>query len=160
MFSPVAMLSYPLSKSGTSHHLRAETFRLFHSSCPLSLVLRLYGLMLSQDTRALPYLKKKKKNRTLQFSLKSQWHPDILFLKHASSIFRRSPNRACGFSMMEQVRLCAVKPTENRLGSSMNHFQGWKTVWICHCHALEKGCQVQTLSRKEGGPEAPRLSYT
>ena len=22
----------------------------------------------------------------------------------------------------------------------MNHLQGWKTVWICYCHALEEGC--------------------
>ena len=41
---------------------------------------------------------------------------------------------------MGQVRLCAVWPTENWLGSSMNHIQGWKAVWICYWHALEKGC--------------------
>ena len=41
---------------------------------------------------------------------------------------------------MEQVRLCAVWPTENWLGSSMNQVQGWKTVLICYCHALETGC--------------------
>ena len=34
----------------------------------------------------------------------------------------------CGFSMMEQVRLCAVWPTENWLGNSINHIQGWMTV--------------------------------
>ena len=38
---------------------------------------------------------------------------DILFLKHASSIFRHSSNPVCGSSIMEQVRLCAVWPTEN-----------------------------------------------
>ena len=38
---------------------------------------------------------------------------DILFLKHDSSIFRQSSNPVCGFSMMEQVRLCCVWPTEN-----------------------------------------------
>ena len=43
---------------------------------------------------------------------------------------------------MEQVRLCAVLPTENWLASSMNHIQGRMTVWICYCHALEKGCLV------------------
>ena len=31
---------------------------------------------------------------------------DILFLKHASSLFRQSSNPVCGFSMMEQVSLC------------------------------------------------------
>ena len=44
---------------------------------------------------------------------------DILFLKLASSIFRQSSNPVCGFSMMKQVRLFAVLPTENWLGSSM-----------------------------------------
>ena len=34
-------------------------------------------------------------------------------------------NPVCGFSKMEQVRLCAVWPTENWLGSSINHIQGW-----------------------------------
>ena len=54
--------------------------------------------------------------------------PDILFLKHARSILRQSSNPLCGFSMMEQVRLCVVWARENWLGSSMNHLQGWKTV--------------------------------
>ena len=42
---------------------------------------------------------------------------------------------------MEQVRLCAVWPTENWIGSSMNHIQGCMTVWeSCRCrHALDKG---------------------
>ena len=54
---------------------------------------------------------------------------DILLLKHARSILRQSSNPVCGFSMMEQVRLCAVLPTENWLGSSLNHIQGyWMTV--------------------------------
>ena len=43
---------------------------------------------------------------------------------------------------MEQVRLCAVWPTENWLGSSRNHMQGWMIVWECCRHALEKECLV------------------
>ena len=43
-------------------------------------------------------------------------------------IFRQSSNPVCGFSMMEQVRLCAIKPTENRLASSVNLIQGSMTV--------------------------------
>ena len=36
------------------------------------------------------------------------------------------PCPVCCFSMMVQVRrLCDVRPTENWLGSSMNHIQGW-----------------------------------
>ena len=54
--------------------------------------------------------------------------PDNLFLKRDSSTLRKSSNPVCGFSMREQVRLCAVWPTENWLGSSMNHIQGWMTV--------------------------------
>ena len=53
---------------------------------------------------------------------------DILFLKHGSSILIQSSNPVCGFSMLEQVRLCAVWPTENCLGSSMNHIHGRMTV--------------------------------
>ena len=66
---------------------------------------------------------------------------DILFLKHCSSIFRQSSHPESGFSMMEQVRLCAVWPTDNLLCSSINHIlvlQGWMTVWICCCNALEE----------------------
>ena len=54
---------------------------------------------------------------------------DIPFLKQACSILRHPSNPVCGFSMMEHVRLCASWPTENWLGSSMSHMQGWLTVW-------------------------------
>ena len=54
--------------------------------------------------------------------------PELLALKQESRILRQSSNTASGFSMMEQVRLCAVRPMENWLGSSMNHIQGWMTV--------------------------------
>ena len=52
-------------------------------------------------------------------------HP---FPKPDSSILRQSSNPICSFSMMEQVRLCAVWPMKNWLGSSMNHIKGWMTV--------------------------------
>ena len=55
-------------------------------------------------------------------------YSEFLVLKHASRILGHSSNPVFGFSMMEQVRLCAVWPTENWLGSSMNHIQGWRTV--------------------------------
>ena len=64
------------------------------------------------------------------------WGTDIRFLKHDSNILRQSSIPVCGFSTMEQVRLCDVWPTENWLGSSMNHIQGRMTVWECYCHAL------------------------
>ena len=51
--------------------------------------------------------------------------------------------------MMEQVRLCAVWPTENWLGSSMNHIQGWTTVRESYSRALEQGPLVRV--RTEGG---------
>ena len=53
---------------------------------------------------------------------------DILLLKHDSRILGQSSNSVCGFSMMEQVMLCAVWPAENWLGSSINHIQGMMTV--------------------------------
>ena len=46
--------------------------------------------------------------------------------------------------MMEQVRLCAVWPAENWIGSSINHLQGRMTVLESYCHALEKGCLTST----------------
>ena len=41
--------------------------------------------------------------------------------------------------MTEQVRLCAVWPTENWLGSSLNQIQGWTTVRESYSRALEQG---------------------
>ena len=73
---------------------------------------------------------------------------DNLFLKHDSSIFRQSSNPVCGFSMMEQVRLCAVWPTENCLGSSMNHMQGWRIVLNMLQPCFEKG--MSGLSKCQG----------
>ena len=52
---------------------------------------------------------------------------EFLALKHESRIVGHSSNPVCGFSIMEQVRLCAVWPSENWLGSSMNHIQGLMT---------------------------------
>ena len=52
---------------------------------------------------------------------------DFLALKHESSILGHSSIPVWGFSMMEQVRLCAVWPMENCIGSSLNQIQGWTT---------------------------------
>ena len=65
--------------------------------------------------------------------------PEFLALKHESRILGHSSNPVCGFSMMEQVRLCAVWPMENWLGSSLNHIQGWTTVRVFYSRALEQG---------------------
>ena len=54
---------------------------------------------------------------------------EVLSLKHESRIIRHASNPLCGFSMTEQVRLSAVWPTENWLGSSLNQIQDQKT-WI------------------------------
>ena len=56
--------------------------------------------------------------------------------------------------MMEQVRLCAVWPTENWLGSSINHIQGWKTVCEGYWRALEKGCLPMPAYRHDLRPAA------
>ena len=53
---------------------------------------------------------------------------DFLALKHESRILGHSSNPVCGFSLMDQVRPCAVWPTENWLGSSMNNIQSWMIV--------------------------------
>ena len=64
---------------------------------------------------------------------------EFLALKHESRILGHSSNPSCGFSMMEQVRLCAVWPMENWLGSSLNQIQGWLTVQVSYSRALEQG---------------------
>ena len=55
--------------------------------------------------------------------------PDILILEHDSSILKQSSNPVCGFSVMEQVKVCAVWPRGNWLSSSMNHIQ-WSAVTV------------------------------
>ena len=40
--------------------------------------------------------------------------------------------------MMEQVRLCAVNPLENWLGSSLNQMQGWTSFRESYSPALEQ----------------------
>ena len=57
-----------------------------------------------------------------------KFRDDILFLKHDSRILRQSSKTVCGFSRMEHDRLCAVRPMENWLASSINPIQGWITV--------------------------------
>ena len=58
------------------------------------------------------------------------YRSEFLALKHESMIPVQSCNPVCGFSITEQVRLCAVW-----LGPSMNKIQGWKAVRICYHHA-------------------------
>ena len=41
--------------------------------------------------------------------------------------------------MIEQVRPCAVWPTENWLESSLNQIQGWTTVRESYSRASEQG---------------------
>ena len=64
---------------------------------------------------------------------------ELFALKHKSRILRHLSNPVCGFSMMEQGRLCAVLPMENWLGSSLNQIQGWTTVRESYSRALEQG---------------------
>ena len=44
--------------------------------------------------------------------------------------------------MMEQVRICAVWPTDNWLGYSLNQIQGWTTVRESYSRALEQGSLI------------------
>ena len=48
----------------------------------------------------------------------------VLALKQESRILGHSSNPVFGFSVMEQVGLCAVWPMENWLGSSLNQIRG------------------------------------
>ena len=64
---------------------------------------------------------------------------EFLVLNQESRILGHSSNPVCGFSVMEQVILCAVWPMENWLGSSMNQIEGWTTVRESYYRALEQG---------------------
>ena len=61
---------------------------------------------------------------------------------------------------MEQVGLCDVWPTENWLGSTLNHIQGWMTVCIClkyYIRAEMKEMLSNRMSDLEGADvRAPR----
>ena len=83
----------------------------------------------------------------------------------------QSSNPVFGFSMMEQVRICTVCPTENWLGTSKTTYRvGWM-IWICYSRALERRCLLLTLSvqpqsppqrtkeRKEGRRKAMHKKY-
>ena len=70
--------------------------------------------------------------------------PEFLALKHENRILY-----VCGFSMMEQDRLCAVWPTENWLGSLLNQIQGLTTVRESYSCALEQGPLVAALTHSE-----------
>ena len=47
--------------------------------------------------------------------------------------------------MMEEVKLCAVWPMENWLGSSLNQIQGWTPVRESYSRALEQGSLALAL---------------
>ena len=65
---------------------------------------------------------------------------EFLALKHESRILRQSSNPECGFSLMEQVRLCAVWPTENWHASSRSHIQGClRMLMICFRKKMSGG---------------------
>ena len=80
--------------------------------------------------------------------------PELLALKHKSRIVGNLSDSVCGFSIMEQVRLCAVWPMENWLGSSLNQIQGWTTVRESYSCALEQGPMHDTLYRRQKGSRA------
>ena len=67
-------------------------------------------------------------------------------LKHESRILGHS-NHVCAFSIMELVRLCAVWPTENWLGSSLNQTRGRTTVRESYSRALEQGSLITNKCR-------------
>ena len=52
--------------------------------------------------------------------------------------------------MIEQVRLCAVWPMENRLDYSLNQIQNWTTVRGSYSCALEQGPLRRGLGIGEG----------
>ena len=71
---------------------------------------------------------------------------EFLALKHNSRILGYSSNPVCGNSMMKHVRVCAVLPMENWLGSSWNQIQGGTAVRESYYRALEQGTLIIALN--------------
>ena len=68
--------------------------------------------------------------------------PEFLALKQKNRILGHSYNPVCGFSMMEQVTLCAVWPLENWLGSFLNQIQ----TGLDHCPRILLSCFRSRIS--------------
>ena len=85
------------------------------------------------------------------------FYSDIVVPEHESSIFRSFIQRpVCGFSMMEQVRLCAVWPTENKLGTSKTTYRvGWMSL-ICYSRARERRCLILLVPQ---GRQCNEINY-
>ena len=67
----------------------------------------------------------------------------------------QSSNPVCGFSMTEQIRLCAVCPIENLLGTSKTTYRvGWM-IWICYSRALERRCLAKGFISTQRNCESP-----
>ena len=49
-------------------------------------------------------------------------------------------NPVCGFSMIEQIRLCTVWPQEIWFGTSKTTYRDGWMIWICYSRALERQC--------------------
>ena len=79
-------------------------------------------------------------------SQSSELEAEVLDLKHGSRILGHSSNPVCGFSAIEQVRLCAVWPMENWIGSSLNQIQGCTTVGESYSRVLEPGPLVRSCN--------------
>ena len=73
-----------------------------------------------------------------------EFKANVQYDKSESKIPGQSSSPVCGFWPMEQVRLCAVWPGENWLGSSMDHLQGWRTVLGSYSHSC---CIVRLVQR-------------
>ena len=61
--------------------------------------------------------------------------PDFLALKHESMILGQSSNSVCGFSMMEQVKLCAVWPYGELAWLFLEPH-----IWLHHCPRILLSC--------------------
>ena len=79
---------------------------------------------------------------------------EIYSEEHTSIIFRLSSNPVSGFSMMEQVRLCAIWPMETWLGSWLFHEPHTgldhclNMLLACSSAGLEKSGQQSKISRR------------
>ena len=104
----------------------------------------------------MPACKKRKERKFRGGWERGGCESEFLPLKHRSRILGHSSNRVSRFSMMELVRLCAVLPMENWLGSSLNKIRGRTFVRESYSRALEQGPLLRMRATCEGWEESHR----
>ena len=135
-------VSYSLGAKGAPENISPKSAIISYNYCPLLLpisALSLFPPLLGafvhfsgKSSAPFSQLPPSMRPRSTLFA-----EPEFPALNHESRILGHSSNPESGFCMMEQVRLSAVWPLDNWLGSSLNQIQCWTTVRESYSCVLE-----------------------